>query len=383
MRKRFYFMLWTACLSINTLDATAQKVKPDQQFAAGDKVYGVLRDYIANMDFKENSLSSGYNETQIGKFKARFLPNAKILDEINPKQDICDRNPTPVYLTIDDYIELLRINFPVGISSRVTKSTIVFDSLSEKKVSVFLEKTITAQYKYTNTFSVKDTIVIQIAFDDDYSSCFISGIEKKGGIVKCINCPCKEVADHPKDKVGKDKVVTETIKAESKPHQAVEVNLGVNIGLPLSNNIVSSPSISDYKYDALINNSSYAKGFKVKPIGLNVSSSVELDIFFTKNIGISTGFYYSFNSSQISVDTLHLRYRSFNSENVPFLRRYTAMDVAEKSSLQSIGVPLLLKAKFPISEKCSFFLVSEDWLPFLILRRPNLKQLLIRKAFIK
>ena len=339
----------------------AQGISAEQRFAAGDKAYSVLQDYIYTMDFKENALAKGYDDAQAAKFKALFLPDAKIADEINHSTDMCHTDSPAVNITVEDYLAKLHQNFEEGISSRILKSHFVFDELPNKKASIYLEKSIKAKYKSSYNYEIKDTVIIALTFDDDYNSCKIADIRKLGGVFKCPNCnPCidKHIAAtavaQNKVTAKKPEIVIIPDKPKSQPVKP-EGDLSINIGAPLNTPIITTPNVANLKYDQLIPGASGLVGFKIKPIGLDFAGSLEFDLYFSKNIGLGTGLYYSYTTVQANYDTLHLSYRAVNSAGVAFLRRYNAFYVNEDIMMQNVGIPLILKTKFKIGEKLDFF----------------------------
>jgi hypothetical protein len=310
----------------------------EKDFAAGNKVYTLLSDYLANMDFKENALSKGYDEKNIDAFKELFTANAKILDEANPPVDFCIKDSIDIYVSISEYITKLSANYPTGISSKATKISIDFKKLSQLKAFIVMEKVIKGDYRGDHV-EIKDTLLLSLVFTEDYKECKIDGIKKLGRSWRCINCkPCP-------------------VQKEPEAKTDVGVDLTVNIGAPLNTMSVNIQSTDAFNHGENIASEGRIKGLKAKPVGAGVNASLELDIYFThkRNIGLGVGLYYTLATTTVNIDTLHLLYGSKNSNDMRFVRILTARDVTEKVMSQNFGIPLLFKANVEVSKKMDFF----------------------------
>lgn len=316
-----------------------------RDFTKTEKAYQVLAKYISLMNLNKDAAVSGETD-RLAEFAVLFDKNATVYDEAGGlSADPCKPDTTVSYVPPSAYFSRLKAVFPNGCGIRVTKSSFDYSKWSSGVLSAIIEKVIKGENINMSGLESKDTVRIVFVFaEDDEAQCLISEVKYVGRSWRCTTCkPCPVPA----------KPLVEVLR---KPAQ-LELQLDVNLGLPLSTAFISNPKPASYNYPNLIGSASGIKNFRTSRVGLGFSAAVEVNLMFGKkrNIGFGTGVYYAVTTYKITADSVNFAYKSENSGGVPFVRFLRIRNVNEKVSMQTVGVPLFIKATAEIGRKSYFF----------------------------
>lgn len=343
---RFYRSLCLIIVSFFVEGLVAQTGSNlSRDFTKTENAYQVLEKYVSLMSLNRDMAASG-EMGRLAEFKTLFDKNATVYDEaVGLDSDPCKPDTSVSYVAPADYFKRLKDVFPGGCVVRVTKSSFDYSESGSGLLSAVIEKLIKGENLNMSGLESKDTVRIVFGFTgDNESQCLIKEIKFVGRNWRCTTCkPCP----------GPAKPNTEVLR---KPAQ-LEMQLDVNLGLPLSTVFISNPQPSFYNYSSLIKKASGIKNFRTSKVGVGVSAAVEFNLMFgkKKSIGFGTGVYYAITTYKMAADSINLVYRSENNSGAPFVRILRIRDVDEKVSMQTFGVPLFVKATAEIGRKSYFF----------------------------
>ncbi len=334
-----------------------------------DKVYKLYSDFKSSAELRDPG-DDKISEAQAQKFSALFEPNAKIFDDLCPEEI----HTTPYVFkekTIPQYIGSVKKLYPGGLQILTTNANISFDSIGTKnpanrEVRIVMARTVTAEFSEKGasyTFTGKDTLLLHLKVNHDFTDVKIARIEALGHSLSCYPCPkCLNDLDCDGVTDANDKCPMEAGKAEFQgcpaapsakvPGDKGGIVFGVTVGLSFPFNKVKLPE------PTFADSASAYGNYKTKAVSGGVSLELGIDMFFSqeKKYGIGTGLMFNFNSTKLTADEVRLINKDEDGEGIPFTRHYVAQGVEEKVMSASFGLPLLFKIRGGSGEKMGWFI---------------------------
>lgn len=154
----------------NIEEIRAQKMEPNENDLITQGVTTLINDYSNYLSLIGSSQESNFDkEHYISSFKALFeSPDTVIFNDLMPA-------PAKKFVTIDDYFDLLRLHYPIGIYKlNVTiDSTTSFNVINEDNnnfsVKIGIEKFFSGIFNRQSIFSEEYNLIVKVAFKKNNS----------------------------------------------------------------------------------------------------------------------------------------------------------------------------------------------------------------------
>jgi len=290
----------------------------------------------------------GVSDEKAAEFKALFVSDAAIYDDICPNQV----EDTPYKLSnksVNQYIQDVKRMYPEGINASITKATIAIKD--NGTVEFIYEKSTSATTEHQGkriTFQNKDTLQMVVKWVDNKVK--IVAITSVGSNITCNPCFY--------DKQVKTKVKEEEVISIGNPNKLktskIVLNAMIGGSFGMASTALGDRDFTKLNYvDVPVTSSDVA--YKDASVSSFFDAGARVEILFGKKetrFGLYLGVDYTKINASYTADTL---FQSFYSENDAFNRHLTYYNVEEQVSISAIGIPVGLSGVINVSEKLKVY----------------------------
>jgi PKD repeat protein len=310
-------------------------ISKSQQAQIDNSCTNILSDYIRNLSLivkstEEESDKQLYEEAFITLFSDS---SAQLYNDIDPEAK--ENSFKPV-----DYIAKYRAIYPTGINNiSLNIDSAIYKPTLEDNVQysryIYVDKNFSGEYKSKMTHSFSENLAFKVVFkktENSFQDFRIASIDQSA-----LNF-YQNAASY------EDTSTFEIPKIE---------RTGLSIGF------VTSAGLGTIYNENLITEQLGAKDIWTIKKGINYSTGIEMNYFFTNKLGIRTGIYYSSFSTEYSIHGDTIKDGSNLSKDAngdEYIKMLLATNYLSKYSLSAIDIPVQLTWISSDSRKIGLFL---------------------------